>query len=447
MWKVIDRTLRSPGLTITLISLIALASIAGTVPLSALESGTAGEILAPVFRFLGAEQIYRTRWYMSLLGVLMCVMTYCSVRRVPSVIRAFRNSSDALERGNLVMTESFVAHRDLDGNTHKEIINLLRIRGYRVRASGDSTNKAFVFEKGRAGVLGPLVVHMGLLIVFIGGFVTHSFGSVTEMDIGEGDAYSLGESGMRVKLEKFSIIAHPSAREPEEYVSTLMVARDDQPRSWHMLRVNNPLRLSGFNLYQMRYRPEIRHVSLGVFTRATQEPLGLMKLVPGGRAEVPGHDVEVELGTIVPDFAIDSDGNIYSRSQYYVNPAASVSLYRPGAREPFWSGWAFKGTFPPHESSSAPFVLTLERLSLKYFSGIKVVHDPGTPIVYLGFGLLVVGSLISCYMFRRFVRVDCEETSNGQTLLTLTGRSLKNQPDFAYEWNGLVRQIRTAIEE
>jgi cytochrome c biogenesis protein len=446
MPKAIDRWLRSPGLTITLISLIGLVSIMGTVPMSALEQTAAGKILVPAFQFLGAEQMYRTTWFMSLLAFLTLVMSYCSLRRLPSVIRTFRHSGQMLAQGGSPLIEVLAGHKNPLENLRQKIVSPLLTKGYRVRRNHEMANDNLLFEKGRAGVIGPLIVHMGLLIVFIGGLVTHTFGIINDIDLGEGEIYSLGDSGMKLKLEKFSIITHPSAKEPEEYVSTLMVTDANQPPSWHMLRVNSPLRLSGFNLYQMRYRAEVRFVSLGVFKPGTREPAGLVKLVPGERAKLPGYDLEVELETIVPDFAIDPEGNVHSRSQYYVNPAAFVSAYRPGVNEPLWSGWAFKGTFPPH-SSDAPFEFTVERLSLKYYSGIKIVNDPGTPIVYLGFGLLVVGSVISCYMFRRVIRVEFGKGPDGDGTLTLTGQSWKNQPDFAYEWNGLVRQIRRAIEE
>ena len=185
---------------------------------------------------------------------------------------------------------------------------------------------------------------------------------------------------------------------------------------------------------------------LAVFEPSSRDAVGTLTLTPGEKIELPGRNLAVELGEIMPDFAIDSNRNVFSQSQYFLNPAAKVSVYTAGSSEPIWTGWAFKGMLPPHGSKAAPLLFTLDRVSLKYYSGIKMVKNPGTAIVYFGFVLLVCGSFVSSYLFRRFVRVEVADGANGSEV-RVSGYSVKNQPDFVYELKGLPEQLRKVIGE
>lgn len=452
MWRTIDQKLRSPTLTIILICVVGLASVLGTIPIKLLETGTVGRVLSDALRAIGAENVYHTWWYTSLLVLLASLMIYCSLRRLPSVIKAFTFTPDATawSREDGVATLSILIPEASRESVRKKATRILTDRGYHPRTtSAEPADGAVLFDKGRTGVLGPLLVHFGLVVAFVGGLVTHNFGTVREIMLGEGETYTIPETEARIKLEKFSIVHHPGTREPEEYVSTLMVTGNDGAPSWHMLRVNEPLSVGGATLYQMRYRPDVRYVSLVVFEPTTRAPMASVKLAPRERAPVPGRDMAVELKEIVPDFAIDSKNNVFSRSRFFLNPAAKVSVYSPApSEEPVWTGWAFKGVAPPHESSSGSLMLAIERVSLKYYSGIKMVEDPGVAVAYFGFVLLVGGALVSCYMFRRFVRVEFDGGESGESeRVRVSGYSVKNRPDFLYEWNGLLAQLRKSIGE
>ncbi len=452
MWRTIDQKLRSPALTIALICAVGLASVLGTIPVKLLETGTVGRVLSGLLRAIGAENLYHTWWYTSLLVFLASLMIYCSLRRLPSVIRAFAFIPDkaAWSREDGVATHSIPISEASRETVRKKVTRILRDRGYHARAaSAEPADEAVLFDKGRAGVLGPLVVHLGLVVAFVGGLVTHNFGTVREIMLGEGETYTIPDTQTKLRLEKFSIVHHPGTREPEEYVSTLMVTGNDGAPSWHMLRVNQPLSVGGATLYQMRYRPDVRYVSLVAFKPATRSPVASIRLVPGKRADIAGRDMAVELKEIVPDFAIDSKNNVFSRSRFFLNPAAKVSVYSPARSEqPVWTGWAFKGIVPRHDSSSGPLTLAIERVSLKYYSGIKIVKDPGAAFAYFGFVLLVGGALVSCYMFRRFVRVEFDGGESGESgRIRVLSYSVKNRPDFVYEWNGLLAQLRKAIGE
>ncbi|MBI4832454.1 MAG: cytochrome c biogenesis protein ResB [Candidatus Lindowbacteria bacterium] len=447
----IDRKLRSPALTVILICVIGFASVIGTVPSTVFESGGGAGFVSTLLLAVGADHLYGTGWYTSLLVCLALLMTYCSLRGLPSIVRAFRYVPDAstLSNRNDIAAQSFMVSGASDGAIRETLIRIMKDRGYHVRSvSNDDEDAAILFDKGRAGVLGPPLVHFGLVVVFVGGLITHNFGSTGEISLGEGESYSIPGTGTTmIRLEKFSILHHPGTREPEEYVSTLLAAKKDGQPVWHALRVNQPLTLSGTSLYQMRYRPEVRYVRLAAFEPKVRTPVGITKLVIGEKAALPGQNLAVKLEEIIPDFAIDAKNNVFSRSQYFLNPAARISVYSPPQSEaPVWTGWAFKDMFPTH-NSSPPLLFAIDRLSLKYYSGIKLVRDPGGPVVYLGFAFLVGGSFLTCYLFRRFIRVEFDrDPVTKRRRIRISGYSSKNRPDFLYEAQELSAQLRKLEE-
>ncbi|MBI5115217.1 cytochrome c biogenesis protein ResB [Candidatus Poribacteria bacterium] len=451
MWQRIDRKLRSPILTVTLICVIGLASIIGTVPTQILRKSENAAVIYELLRAVGADHLYGTWWYLSLLVFLAFLMTYCSLRGLPSIIRTFSFIPDASAWPNREEGEkhSLALSNDSESSARERISRILKDNGYHLRSvSHTGEDTSIVFEKGRAGVLGPPLVHFGLVVVFIGGLITYKFGSASEINIGEGESYAVPGTEMTTRLEKFSIIHHPGTREPEEYVSSLMVKDKSGQPVWHLLRVNQPLNLSGISLYQMRYRPEVRHIRLAAFEPGKRSSIGIVDLVPGKKAELPAQNLAVRLEEIIPDFVVDSKNNVSSRSQYFLNPAARISLLPSfqGA-EPIWTGWAFKGMFPAHNSPEPPLLFVIERVSLKYYSGIKIVRDPGGPVAYLGFAFLVGGTFLTCYVFRRFVRLDFgADTPNECGCVTVSGYSLKNRPDFANELQGLMVRLRKGQE-
>ncbi len=72
VWRKIDKTLRSPTLTVALICIIGIGSVFGTIPVGPLEAG--GGVIGELIRALGGGRLYRTWWYTLLLACLAFLM-------------------------------------------------------------------------------------------------------------------------------------------------------------------------------------------------------------------------------------------------------------------------------------------------------------------------------------------------------------------------------------
>ena len=105
---------------------------------------------------------------------------------------------------------------------------------------------------------------------------------------------------------------------------------------------------------------------------------------------------------MVPDFVTDGKGNIASRSPYFRNPAALVSIYPQGnPKTVSEKKWAFRGlAFHPKEGRPE-WDFVVEKIRKRYYSGIKLSKDPGVPWAYAGFVFLVLGAFVSSFVVPR----------------------------------------------
>ena len=78
----------------------------------------------------------------------------------------------------------------------------------------------------------------------------------------------------------------------------------------------------------------------------------------GQKSEVTGTPFEIEVEHYLPDFVIDSDGAITTRSAEEKNPVAKIKVYKFG--EVFFDGWLYKN----HPSEHGSFVDKAYSLSL-----------------------------------------------------------------------------------
>lgn len=453
MWIRLDRLFRSPWLAITLMAVLGVASVFGSFPPDVWERTALGSRLAPAVRWLRLDAPFWTPWYAVLLVTLAASMGYTAVRRLPVVRRAmqFAPEEAVWDREGLMPTVTLSLAADARAGARTDLERMLRSRGYERRSTTLTPGRdTLLFDKGRTGIVGAPLAHLGLVFVVLGGAITRSFGSVADVMIGEGETYTIPHSQARVRLEKFSIIHHPGTREAEEYVSTFQVMEPGALETWQLLRVGQPLVLRGTTLFQMRYRPDLRHVQLGLYAPDTGVRLGGVRLALGERARIPGQDLFLTLDEVIPDLVVDADGQVSSREPfYYLNPAARVTLASTADPDtPLWTGWAYKDSRPTMHGDVGPVAVEVDRVSVRYFSGIKVVRDPGVLLAYGGYLLLILGTFVSSFLFRRFVRVELEEPEDtGPVTLRVAGFSLQHPRDFEYEWHGLVRHIRRIVGE
>ncbi|MBU2769197.1 cytochrome c biogenesis protein ResB, partial [Acidithiobacillus ferrivorans] len=130
--------LGSMRLAVSLLVLLAIASVIGTVlnqqqPYEdyALKFGP---FWFDVFRDLGLYNVYRTNWYLAIVGFLVLSTSTCLIRNTPRMIREMREPdmtvTSAYDPLGMANKTEIISSLPMDSATHM-VTAVLRGRGYR----------------------------------------------------------------------------------------------------------------------------------------------------------------------------------------------------------------------------------------------------------------------------------------------------------------------------
>jgi cytochrome c biogenesis protein len=98
-------------------------------------------------------------------------------------------------------------------------------------------------------------------------------------------------------------------------------------------------------------------------------------------------------------------------------------------------------TLRPGESWSLPDGSTVEFLGTKPWITVTVRHDPGSMIVLVGSGALLVGLMVSLSGKRRRVWARVVPADGGGSLITFGGLARTDYPGFAEEFAALAERV------
>ncbi|MCB1765834.1 MAG: cytochrome c biogenesis protein ResB, partial [Candidatus Competibacteraceae bacterium] len=168
----------SMNLAITLLVVIAIASIIGTVlqqnqpyPDYVLKFGP---FWFEVFRQLGLYDVYGTGWFIGILAFLILSTSVCIYRQAPILWREMtrfrtRVRLDSL-RGFHHQAEWRLPNHAVDA-VQETVGQMLRSRGYRRRVENHGDHRVMAASKGRFSRLGYLCTHAAVVVIGVGGLL------------------------------------------------------------------------------------------------------------------------------------------------------------------------------------------------------------------------------------------------------------------------------------
>ena len=376
---------------------------------------------APIFGFLNGEKvlklqldhIYTSFWFLFSL-ILLCVsLAACSFRRqIPSLKASLKwieyNSEKKFSK--LQLSSSHQIKKDEDNISKADL--LLREKGW----------KTYKFEshisarKGLIGKIGPIVVHIGLIVLLIGS----AYGSFTsqskEQYLFPGESLDLinesTNSKANVRLLDFSI-ERESDGIPKQFISKLDFSSEDYKfNEIKTAKVNSPIRFRGLTIYQADWA--ISGVVLEIDNILYQIQL---KEIPEISNQVWG--VLVELGSETKKnylLTIDNENGPLKISNF---ENFSENIY----------------------INEDPLEVNSSKLSLKKIilsSGLIIKNDPSIPFIYFSFILIIFGTIISLIPTNQLWIFVNKESKK----LTIGGLSNKNLVGFKKEFLKLSEEIK-----
>jgi cytochrome c biogenesis protein len=368
---------------------------------------TLGRPVVDVMERLGLFSVFVTWWFDALLALLVLSIVVCTLDRVP---RLWRGAAEI----RVVQPDPFydptlperaaVSGMGSDAAAADAVAAVLRRRRFGVRRA-ETADAAYIYgDRNRWMRLATLLTHVGLVLFLVAAAVTGRFGFEAGILIPQGEAVPverLGTPGnLVVKNDGFAAPRLPDGRFAD-FSTDLAVYRDGALVARKTIRVNDPLTVDGYTFHQNFFGPAV-----SVVIRATDGSVlwdGWVPLDatsadrPYGRFAVPGRDMGLEL-------LLDSTAG--------ATPLLAVIGSRPNGTNPdgttrydaaFVGGVEAGGTLAP---PAADFTIALREIGA--YTGIVARRDPGQGIVWLAFGFLIAGLVLTFYFPRRRVwaRID-----------------------------------------
>jgi len=169
--------LSSMRFAITLLTVIAIASIIGTV-LKQNEPypnyvNQFGPFWADLFHTLSLQKVYSSWWFLLILGFLVVSTSLCIARNAPKMIVEMRSWKDHVRERSL---RAFHHRGEYDAPRGRaeaigHLTALLRNRGYRVKPVEHEGATLLAAKAGAANKLGYILAHTAIVVICLGGLL------------------------------------------------------------------------------------------------------------------------------------------------------------------------------------------------------------------------------------------------------------------------------------
>lgn len=375
-------------LAIVLLLAIALFSIAGTV----IEQGQSlafyqqnypedpalfGFLSWKVLLTLGLDHVYRTWWFLALLILFGSSLTACTFTRQFPALKAARRWKFYTQPRQF---EKLALSAEFDTGTLDDLKPLLQQKRYRIFQDG----AVLYARKGIAGRIGPIIVHAAMLIILAGAIWGAMTGFFAQELIPSGQTFQITHifdagpwakqqipTDWSVKVNRFWIDYTPEGRIDQFYSDLSVLNQDGEEIKRKTIHVNEPLQHDGVTLYQADWAIAAIRVRLNN-SPTLEVPMG--QLDTGGQGRIWGTwlPTKPDLSEGISVIARDLQGMLL----LYDNSGKLVSTVRKGM-------------------ATEVNGVTLAVIDVVGSTGLQIKADPGIPMVYTGFGLLMLGVMMS----------------------------------------------------
>jgi cytochrome c biogenesis protein len=375
-------------LAIVLLLAIALFSISGTV----IEQGQSlayyqsnypehpalfGFLTWKVLLTLGLDHVYRTWWFLSILILFGSSLTACTFTRQFPALKAARRWKFYDEPRQF---QKLALSAELDRGSLNSLTPLLEKRRYKVFQEGDT----LYARKGIIGRIGPIVVHASMLIILAGAILGAMTGFIAQEMVPSGNTFqvkNIVDAGpyalpqipkdWSVRVNRFWIDYTPQGGINQFYSNLSVLDNQGQEVDKQTIYVNKPLRYRGVTLYQTDWGIAAVRVRLNK-SPIFQIPMAQLDTNGKGRIWGTWIPTKPDLSEGVSLLARDLQGTLL----VYDAAGKLVSTVRSGM-------------------ATEVNGITLKIVDVIGSTGLQIKADPGIPLVYTGFGLLMLGVIMS----------------------------------------------------
>jgi cytochrome c biogenesis protein len=492
----------SVKLAIMIFAVVSLTSIVGTVLQQNADAAKNIEILskfvgasaAPgAYKFmdmLGFLDMYRSWWFISLLGLFAANLIICSIDRFPHVWKAAREKQKPLNDEQFKVfpiKREFIAKGKVDEIKDK-VLKVLASAGFKNAEVAIDGDEIQVFSKKQAySRLGVYITHLSLLVIMLGSVIGSLWGFNGYINIPEGTSYpvafaskpmseamwqernmvldtllnnesnlaltasalSVSEErlvkrmktlgleylGFEVGLMDFDVTFYGNSDMAKEYTSHLSVKEGGQELFRLWIEVNQPLKHKGFTFYQSSYgmMEQKETFVYNLRARGTNNKMENYKVKIGDSLTIPGTEMEMTVVDFSPSLRFDQSGRAFTYADMLNNPAIRVEIKDGDAEYAKWIMKRYPQTWNLGDGNALQFV---DVWGAQY-TGLQVRRDPGVWLVYLGCLIMGIGLYFAFFMSHRRIWIRIIG-GKGNAKLTVAASAYKGREGFERKVDQLI---------
>lgn len=416
-------------LAIILLLVIALFSVSGTV----IEQGQLpafyqsnypehpalfGFLTWKVIQVVGLDHVYRTWWFLSLLVLFGTSLTACTFTRQLPALKAAQKWKYYQEPRQF---QKLALSAELEGVSLQSITPILQQKSYRIFQEKDDILYA---RKGIIGRIGPIIVHIGIVAILLGGICGSMTGFMAQEMISSGDTFqvkNIVDAGAwssqdvlkdwSVRVNRFWIDYTPTGGIDQFYSDMSVLNNQGEEVNHEKIYVNKPLRYHGVVFYQTDWGISSVQVRLNK-SPIFQLPMAQLDTKGKGRIWGTWIPTKPDLSEGVSLLAKDLQGMVL----IYDAQGKLINTVRAGMSIPV-NG------------------VNLKIIDVIGSTGLQIKFDPGIPIVYTGFALLMLGVVMSYFSHSQIWALQTGET------LYIGGKTNRAQVAFEQEVLTILDQL------
>lgn len=227
------------------------------------------------------------------------------------------------------------------------------------------------------------LLHSGFILILAGGTLSNSFSFRERLQIREKEAEVIAGTNYHLRLNSFKVTYYGDKKTPKQFCSDITLLENGEELASGQIRVNHPFSFRGYKFYQADYSPVSFDLLLGLNGRE------FLAREIGDEFEM--EDLRIKLLDFLPDFVM-VEGKPTTRSPKLNNPAVKVGIYRDDKLKA--TDWVFLNFTDYHQKTDLRFK---EIVPIEYSSGLEVVKDPGVPLTFIGFLVLILGTILKVW--------------------------------------------------